>query len=286
MLRDADPHRSVLILEGGDDKKVFDNLINEDDCVIEVGYGKHNVCDAVELLNLRSKLYTALEGYLGIVDSDFETFEVQASCEYSNVLKTDGHDLEYMLLDSRAFDVLLNKVLECDVAEPTSQFKTDFKDRLNELGSKIGYLRLKLHKYRKRHGIGFSSGLYERLTIEYMQRLDENQRLSWTAALCCINSTTGFSGFPESETSDDEWECLRRKQHKYLCHGKDMLEIVLCEILPKMAQNEFGKAVYVGKERARDVLSDEYDKSLFQCSQLYRDIKSWEKKTEFFVLAN
>lgn len=286
MLRDDDPHRTILILEGSDDKRVFDNLINEDDCVIEVGYKKQNVCDAVELLNLRSKLYPELDGYLGIVDSDFEEFDDQGSCEHTNILKTDCHDLEYMLLDSTALDFLLGSLVECTANEQTVQFIEYFKNVLFELGSRIGYLRLKLHKFRKKNRIGYSSGLYERLTIEYMQRLDEKHRLLWTSALCCINSTTGFSAFSESETSDDEWERLRKKQDMYLCHGKDMLEIILCELLPKMTQHEFGEAVYVGKERARDVLSDSYEMSLFQCSQLYRAIKSWEKQTEFFVLAD
>ena len=241
LLRDDDPHRSILVLEGSDDKKVFDNLINGDDCVIEVGYRKKNVCDAVELLNLRSKLYLELDGYLGIVDSDFEEFDVQDSCEHTNILKTDGHDLEYMLLDSAALDFLLDSLVQCTANDLTEQFKEDFKNVLFALGSQIGYLRLKLHRYRRRNGIGYSSGLYERLTIEYMQRLDENHRLSWSAALCCISSTTGFSGFPESEMSDDEWERLRRTKDKFLCHGKDMLELILCELLPKMTQDDFGK---------------------------------------------
>ena len=286
MLRTADEYKSILLVEGSDDKRVFDKLISADDCEIEVANGKKNICDAVILLDMLSKIRDGLDGYLGIVDSDFDEFEVHALCEHTNILKTDGHDLEYMLLDSTALDFLLDSLVECIAIDLTVEFKEDLKNVLVELGSQIGYLRLKLHRYRKRNGIGYSSGLYERLTIEYMQKLEENHRLSWTAALCCIKSKRGFSGFPESETSDDEWERLRRKQDKYLCHGKDMLEIILCDLLPKMTQDEFGAAVYVGKERARDVLSDAYDISLFKCSNLYRGIKSWEKQTEFFVLAD
>lgn len=286
MLRDADRFKSILIVEGSDDERVFCKLINSDDCEIEIGHGKKNICDAVKLLNLRSRIYPELEGYLGIVDSDFEEFDTHDSCDHTNILKTDGHDLEYMLLDSAALGVLLDAVVECNATDLTFQFKEDFKNVLFELGSQLGYLRLKLHRYRKRNRIGYSSGLYERLTIEFMQRLEENHRLAWTAALCCIKSKTGFSGFSESEISDDEWERLRRKQDKYLCHGKDMLEIILCELLPIMSQDKLGNAVNVGKERARDALSDAYDMSLFQGSQLHKSIESWEKRTEFFVLAD
>ena len=286
LLREDDDSRSILILEGGDDKKVFDELISEDDCVIEVGNGKQNVCDAIKLLNLRSKLYRELDGYLGIVDSDFEEFEAQETCDHTNILKTDGHDLEYMLLDSTALDFLLDGLVERNANDVPLHFKADFKNVLFELGSQFGYLRLKLHRFRKRNGIGYSIGLYERLTVDYMQKLDENHKLSWTAALSCINSITGFSGFSESETSDDEWERLRRTQDKYLCHGKDMLELVLCELLPKMTVDGFGEPVYLSKERARNVLSDAYDMSLFRRTQLHQDIKSWEKQTKFYVLAD
>lgn len=282
-----EPYKSVLILEGSDDKKVFDKLIGEDDCIIEVACGKQNVCDAFEEIDkLNTRFKPKLAGCLGIVDSDYEEFDEIESCKHTDILRTDGHDLEYMLLASKALDILLSDLLDYELNEQTLQFYANFKESFFTLGSKIGYLRLKFHRYRKRNGIGYRSGDYERMTCNYMQSLDKNHRLSWTAALRCINSTTGYSGFTESETSHDEWELLRKNQDKYLCHGKDMLEIILCELLPKMTQDEFGKAVYVRKDKVREKLSDSYDMTLFHCTMLCRGVKAWQDRTGFHVLAD
>ncbi|MDE2775624.1 MAG: DUF4435 domain-containing protein [Chloroflexota bacterium] len=287
MLRDADPYKSVLIVEGSHDKSVFENLTSIDDCELEVGYGKQNVCGAVQLLNMYSKtLYPSLGGYLGIVDSDFKGLDGKGNLSDENIVETDGHDLEYMLLNSMALDRHLDSLLETSAHERITICKETFKQCLFELGSQIGYLRLKVYDYCKRYSISCNSGLYESLTIKYVRSLDANHRLSWTAALYCINSTSGFDAYSESEVSNDEWEILRRKHEAYLCHGKDMLETVFCELLPKVTQAEIGREFYVGKERARSQLTNNYDMSVFKKSQLYLSIKAWESHTGFYVLAD
>ncbi len=94
---------SFLVVEGSDDSKAFKDLIDQEECVIVVAHGKDNVLEALSILN-----DDGFSRALGIVDADFD--RVVDKCEQTeNVLRTDGHDLECMLLSSSAFDKVLSE---------------------------------------------------------------------------------------------------------------------------------------------------------------------------------
>jgi len=94
-------HRgSFLLLEGEDDHRFWDRRVSQG-CELVIGDGKQNVEGAVRRLDTRR-----FSGALGIVDADFDRLQDRA-LPSPNLLATDAHDLECVLLRSPALDGVL-----------------------------------------------------------------------------------------------------------------------------------------------------------------------------------
>jgi hypothetical protein len=92
---------AFLIVEGATDATVFKNLIDQEECRIEIGFGKHNVINAIRTLNA-----TGFRGALAVADADFRNIQSDGVNE-PNLEFTDEHDLECMILRSSALDRVL-----------------------------------------------------------------------------------------------------------------------------------------------------------------------------------
>ena len=91
---------SCLLLEGEDDHRFWDRRVSQG-CELVIGDGKQNVEGAVRRLDTRR-----FSGALGIVDADFDRLQGRA-LPSPNLLATDAHDLECVLLRSPALDGVL-----------------------------------------------------------------------------------------------------------------------------------------------------------------------------------
>ncbi len=94
---------TVLLLEGDTDCRLLDQLIDSPLCRTLPGHGKQRVLEAVSKLEAVN-----FKGILAIVDSDFWRVLGRHSPS-PNVIMTDHHDLEIMLLRSRAIDKVLSE---------------------------------------------------------------------------------------------------------------------------------------------------------------------------------
>ena len=95
-------HKGVfLIVEGSNDSLALQSFVDQDACHVSVALGKENAIGAARILNGDNFL-----GFLAIVDADFDCI-LGNMIEEENVLVTDLHDLDCMLLDSPAFDRVL-----------------------------------------------------------------------------------------------------------------------------------------------------------------------------------
>src|SRR6266498_2978114 len=104
---------TLLILEGPTDCLFFDGLIDASQCKTIPGYGKERVVGVIEQVDKRQ-----LPGILGIVDADFWHLE-EISISSPNLLVTDLHDLEMMLIESRAFDKV---IAQCGSAQKVTSY--------------------------------------------------------------------------------------------------------------------------------------------------------------------
>lgn len=92
---------SFLILEGPDDQKFWRPRVTSQECELVVGDGKPNVEGAITRLDTRD-----FSGALGLVDADFDRLQGRI-LPSPNLLATDAHDLECVLLRSAALDQVL-----------------------------------------------------------------------------------------------------------------------------------------------------------------------------------
>jgi len=94
---------TILLLEGPTDAKVFENLVDDASCQIEIAFGKSNVLNALDLLEDEG-----FDGVVGIVDADFDhvtgkTYALDGLCV------TDLHDLDLVIFASLAFERYLTE---------------------------------------------------------------------------------------------------------------------------------------------------------------------------------
>lgn len=99
MLRSGKKSKTLVVVEGVTDYKVYGKLLNPKCCELIIGESKDNVIEAVTLCE-----EAHLEGIIGIIDADF--WHVQSDSTYlsKQLFVTDAHDLECMMLRSKAFD--------------------------------------------------------------------------------------------------------------------------------------------------------------------------------------
>jgi hypothetical protein len=96
-------HCSFLFVEGDSDEKFWQTRIAEKDCCIVflVAFSKNNAKQTGKtavIKNVATLNQTDLQGYLGIVDDDFDTlFKFENE---NNICVTETHDLETLLLSS------------------------------------------------------------------------------------------------------------------------------------------------------------------------------------------
>lgn len=127
---------SFLLLEGSTDKKFYERFTDRLKCKLTVVSGKPSskiiVIQVLEILDRDN-----FQGVLGIADADFDRLE-QTPERSSNLILTDTHDLETLIIQSPA----LNKVIaEFGSEEKIKAFNRDIRITLIEASLSIGYLR-------------------------------------------------------------------------------------------------------------------------------------------------
>ncbi len=123
---------TFLLVEGSSDNVFYQRFIDKIACQIVIMVGKIRVIGVLDILERVS-----FHGVLGIVDADFDRLKDSVD-ESVNLLRTDTHDLETMLIDSPALDKV---VAEFGSEEKIAKLKLDVRISLVEAGISIGYLR-------------------------------------------------------------------------------------------------------------------------------------------------
>lgn len=255
------PEKTCVLVEGQDDKFVFSKFISEMHCKIIDCNGKENLISAINILNSNSKT----DGYLGIRDSDFDI--LNGTRLPSNTVSTDGHDLEVMILSTKALDLVVDIRVKGEDENAIDKFKSMIRSRLFELGSLIGYLRLVSH--RNRWGIDIQ-------TYRLLNHLDHDCSLSLKDAIEELKATD--VQFDESQISIPEFEELLASNAHHLCQGHEMV-VILGKIFTKLAKMYFKKKLNLGGE-VSDRIFLVFDLSLFQSTQLYTQIQIWEEDNQ------
>ncbi len=259
---------SFLIAEGYTDARVWKNLIDSTNCRVEIAHNKDNV---VKVLNILEKDNFA--GVLAIVDADFWILEGTVNSN-PNLLFTDTHDLETMLLKSPALEKVLS---EHGSEQKVKDFGKDIRQTLLESAKVIGYLRwasLKFNYALKFEGLAFSKFVDDKTLTLNESKLMET-----------VKNNSQKQGLDEQEIRA-KMDSLKTDAQDmwYVCCGHDMiciLSIALCKALGSCNSKQVEPDV-VEKD-----LRLAYESSHFRLTQLYTAIQRWEKTNQpFQVFSN
>ncbi len=263
---------TFLLVEGGSDKTFYERFVDKLACELVSVSGKpSSKLRVIDVLKILEK--SSFQGVLAIVDADFERLETFL---YSspNLLRTDTHDLETMLINSPA----LNKVVaEFGSGEKIAQFNRDVRLALLETGISVGYL-LWISQCDGLNltfeGITFSKFINDQtIQIDEVKLIRELKNKSQAFSLKDEDLQQRL--MTEKSNNHDPWQ---------VCCGHHLVEILSLGLRKAIGSN---KAADVELNSLERNLRLAYEEVFFRDTKLYLDIRIWESNNQpFKVLRN
>ncbi|RFP61788.1 MAG: DUF4435 domain-containing protein [Limnothrix sp. CACIAM 69d] len=266
---------AFLLIEGNSDRTFYERFIDDKECQIVVTSGKSRAISILKILEGFS-----FQGVVAIVDADFDRLENFVSTS-PNLIQTDTHDLETMLLISPALEKVIREFGIRSDDESSRQKMTDFSNtirtKLLDCGIPIGYLRwisLQESLDLTFDGIEFAKFIDGKtLQICLRNLIREVKNKSQAHLLQTEDLQTEIEN--QRDDSHDPWQ---------VCCGHDLVQIL-----------SLGLRQLASKKNKSEVKPDDLERSLrlayegvfFYQTQLYTKICLWESNNPTFrVLHN
>lgn len=264
---------AFLLLEGSSDKVLYGRFTDEVACELVVSSGK---TWAIEVLVILEK--SNFIGVVAIVDADFDRLEFLLH-QSSNLLRTDTHDLETMLIKSPALD----KVLSIFGSEDKiKKFEKDVRTTLLEAGLFVGYF-LWLSKSDNLNltfdGIKFKEFIDDRtLQLNELKLINEVKNKSKPEIKPLLSNTADIQQRVAAKKNDshDPWQ---------VCRGHDLVEILSIGLRKAIGSNKASDVESRSDDRNNTLESQlmlAYEAVYFYQTQLYQDILDWESNNQPF----
>jgi len=260
---------TIFIVEGDNDEKLFRRFMRDPDAAIISAWGKQNALDAADILDRENK-----RGYIAIVDADFWHLD-GISPSSPNVLCTDDHDIEMMMVRSNSFISVMRELgSKSKIAKLTGNNSTTrLRDVLLGKALCVGILR----RYSVLSNLGLS---FEGLNFEnFVDRssLDVNiDKLVLNTLALTSNKKLKYSHI----ISDVRKMIASNEDDPYqVCCGHDFFEILAIG-LRKVLGSKSSKITAL--DNLESVFRISYDTSYLIATQLYKSAKLWEKSNKNF----
>ncbi|NEP02536.1 MAG: DUF4435 domain-containing protein [Symploca sp. SIO2E9] len=258
---------TFILVEGSSDKLFYKRFVDDKDCRLETTAGKpSSKLQAIKVLEILNK--SSFKGVLAIVDADFDHLETSLN-KIPNLLRTDTHDIETMLINSPALDKVL---AEFGSQDKITNFGRDIREILLEAGLSIGYLL----RISQSDGLSltFNGIKFSKFINEQTLQIDE---------LKLIEEVKNKSQFFSLEDEELQKKLTYQKNNNYdpwqVCCGHDLVEIL-----------SIGLRKAIGSCKAADIEPNSLERSLrlayeeayFHKTQLYSDICQWQINNQPF----
>jgi len=254
---------SFLLVEGDTDSRFYKKFVERDKCKVIVAHDKDNVINALKNLDKDDRF----KGALGIVDADFWRLD-GIKPQSKNILMTDTHDLETLILSSGALkNVLVEFAQEPELGNFVKRTRRGLRTALLEAGAQIGYLRwysLKEDVHLRFNHLNFRRFVTpKRMSVNEKRLIQEILKHSKNIK---INHETIEKGVNNLKKDGcDLWQ---------VCVGHDLVYLLFMGL-----KSVFGgyntRKLSVGALEGSLRLA--YDPTFFKETKLYEDIISWEK---------
>lgn len=258
---------TFLLVEGDSDKTFYERFVNKTLCELISLSGKpSSKVRVIAVLKILEE--SSFQGILAIIDADFD--RLTALLEHSpNLLCTDTHDLETMVINSPAFDKV---VLEFGSKEKIANFNQDIKLAMLKTGILVGYLRWISQRGQLNltfEGIKFSKFIdEENLQIDELKLIREVKNKSQDYLLKNEDLQQQLTG--QKSNNYDPWQ---------VCCGHDLVEILSLGLRKAIGSNNAADVEPNSLERN---LRLAYEEVYFCQTQLYSHICKWENSNQPF----
>lgn len=126
---------AFLFVEGESDERLYGIFVDCQKCHIIICHGRENLFQACRILE-----NDAFSGALGIADADFEHLDGRRP-PYANILFTDWHDGECMMLRGAAFDRVISQFVSSDKFDAwLDSYGIDARCHLLAQSAPVGFL--------------------------------------------------------------------------------------------------------------------------------------------------
>lgn len=264
---------AVVIVEGDSDARVYRRFVDDTCCRVIPAHGKSNVLSALSMLEENN-----FRGVLAIIDSDFWRLD-GTKPESLNILMTDTHDLETMIVFSRAFDTVLD---EFGSAGRIHRLGGDVREVLLRVAMPIGFFRWISSSKQDNLSLRFKD-------ISFIVVIDTRNKTMKTNIDTLLNEVKKHSRnapFDEQEIKNRIKKLLRGKgcDPWHVCRGHDMIHILT-----------IGLRDVFGNRHAKSITYEQIDRIMriafgyreFSRTELFVSIGLWEKTNpDFKVLGN
>ncbi|MDK9700759.1 MAG: DUF4435 domain-containing protein [bacterium] len=255
---------SVLITEGTKDIKIFRKFLHSSDIPVFPAWGKQNLFDAVDILNSAKE-----RKILAIIDADFNNCTGKKINTNTNILQTDCHDVEMMIIKSSSFDHFMKEFVSEDKAERMCirNGKNDVRELLFDLAKVVGVLRL--------------MSVIEDLRLKFedleFDRIIDKKNLLFNVETF-VRSVLSQSKNPYLKVEIIIKKLLKElKNQKYdpyqICCGHDFIAILSISLRSAIGSKQHAA---VETEQLESVLRLAYDFEEFKKTKLYSCAKKWE----------
>ncbi|MFN5240175.1 MAG: DUF4435 domain-containing protein [Aphanizomenon sp.] len=258
---------SFLLVEGKSDKVFYERFIDKLACHLEItdgkAFNKSNKQCAIAILEILEK--SNFRGVLAIVDADFDRLQ-NTSVTSPNLLRTDTHDLETMLIKSPAFDKV---IVMFGSEEKIIKFGRDLRTVLLESGTTVGYLRW----------VSQSDGLNLKFEGIEFKNFINNQTIQ-ISEIELIKEVKNKSKAYSLDNEDLQKRLTNKKNSSHnpwqVCCGHDLVEILSIALRKAIGSNP---AIDVkpnsddSKNTLENFLLLAYEENYFHQTQLYLEIR-------------
>jgi len=255
---------TIVITEGDTDARVYKRLLSKTHCRIVPSNGKSIAIQVALILN------GTFSGILTIVDSDFDRLDSIPPLTV-NILYTDAHDLETMLLCSLSLGKVLDELVSHSKAK---KLRKPIIDLAIQACLPLGYLRWLSCPTKDNLNLRFSGILLTR----FVRLPSFNTNIDLMIGEAIANTTGCTLDLAMVKTNlqtlmgqhCDVWQ---------VCSGHDLVEMIFVGL-----KSHFGnrKTRRLTLELFDSMLRVAYEKSYFRTTTLHQAIVTWQNSNPGF----
>ena len=265
-----------LIVEGLKDEKLYGRFISDQEIKIKIAFGKQKVKEIIGILTKRG-----FDRKIGIIDADFMRI-IEEEVEIDGLFITDDHDIEVMVIKTRALDSVLRVFCsKSKIQEFEKKHKVSVRDQIFELGKEIGYLKLanKIHNF----GLVFKPKIPEGNQIKYKNFISD-KTLKYLGDEKLIDTVINYSvnkseNIQSKNTINNKLSTIKENEYpiEQLINGHDLTNVLFI-LMKKVLSSKNKMLQYTNSVEDSLTLAYEFDD--FKKTDLYAEIKNWADENE------